>query len=236
MTHRLEPVFIWPPLVGLGVLLTLAGLFGCAEPVTPGTDLVDPAPEAVLGTPPAPAVPAPDGTPPAPGDAVTAQLDGEYAVAGSLMNPLGDPIAVDFTGVVTQEGAIEEGDARIHLEVRSKDGDGPPASFAEPVAVSPNGAFAGTVVDLLVSGDFSDLLAADVNTDLIFDARILDDDCFSGNLGLQLKEAQVTGFEGPISIRLDGTFTAVRDGAECDFPSAEDTPSDDMTDEEGGDA
>ena len=205
--------------------LTLGAAFqlSCAEAVSPGSDLTDPAPPAVLGSPPPLEVPIPEPTSPTE-EGVVGTLDGEYTVEGSLTNPLGPPIAVELLAVVDQGGTTEEDDAWVLIEVRSTEGDTPPARFESPAAINAGGRFSGTVVDLMMPGDFSDLLTDDVNTDLVFDARIVSDDCFEGALGLQLKEAQVEGIDNPISIRLDGTFTAAKTGTACD---REDAPSED---------
>ena len=222
-------VRIWPFALALGAAIQL----GCAEAIPPGDDLMDPGPPAVLGSPPPLERPTP--TPMSPTeDGPVGTLSGEYTIEGSVVNPLGPPIAVELMAVVDQGGATEEGDAWVLMEVRSTQGDTPPARFESPAAVNAGGRFLGTVVDLMVPGDFSELLTDDVNTDLVFDAQIVSDDCFEGALGLQLKDARVEGIDNPISIRLDGTFTAAKTGVSCTWASDNADATQDAADEEMG--
>ncbi len=192
--------------------LLLALLIGCGfPPFEPGSDL----PEA--------SVPAPVGGSDASLSDATAMtgsdVTGTFDMQGTL-SALGMEIEVGFVGLFTQEGALESG-ATLQLELRSTDepeevGD----TFPEPVSVDPEGRFEGTVVDLIIPAEFSDLLAGDATSDVIFTGRVLSSDCVDGLVGLQLKDAPVSISEMPISIRLDGTFQATRQGAECTFEEA----------------
>ena len=69
--------------------------------------------------------------------------------------------------------------------------------------------------------------AADATSDVRFEGRILDSDCFLGRFTLTLKEAALTIADNPVTIPLEnGEFQAVRQGATCNFDavSGEEAP------------
>ena len=187
-------------------------VWGCGEfpPFEPGSDLPDPAPPAVTSARPDASLP--DAT-----AKVGSDISGNFTIVGELV-AVGMPIAVDFLGVFTQDGEIDDGAAMLQLELReAEDPEREGPSFPEPVAVDAEGGFKGTVLDLVIPVEFSDLLLEDANADVEFDGVVRDSDCVQGLLGLQLKDALTAVVEMPLSIRLDGSFRATREGATCDF-------------------
>lgn len=176
-------------------------LWGCGDfpPFEPGSDLPEQSPEV------------PEGVAQAASD-----VTGTFSMTGDVM-AAGMPIEVGFVGALTQVGRLGDGDATLQIALVPEDPEAEAPSFAAPTAVSAEGRFKDTVVDLVIPQSFSDLLAEDALADVEFDGLILDSDCLHGNLGLQLKEALTTISPAPLSIRLDGRFTATREGATCTF-------------------
>ncbi len=179
-------------------------LVGCGEfpPFEPGSDLQEVDAGALV----------PDAM------AMTgSDVTGTFDMTGNVM-AAGMPIEVGFLGRLTQAGVIMSGEATLQIELLDEDApEAIPPSFPEPVPMNDGGAFNGTVIDLIIPAEFSDLLAEDANADVEFDGVVLDSDCVRGLLGLQLKEARVTISDQPLSILLMGEFTATRQGATCTF-------------------
>jgi len=185
----------------LRALLALFAL-GCGDypPFEPGTDLPEQAAEV------------PEGVALAGSD-----VTGAFTMAG-VVTAAGMAIEVGFTAELTQRGAIGGGEATLMIElVDGDDAEAQHPRFPEPVPVDSTGAFVGTVVDLVVSHETANLLTADASADVEFDGVVLTNDCVHGLLGLQLKDARTTIAEQPLSVRLEGTFNAIREGSECSF-------------------
>ncbi|MCA9538105.1 MAG: hypothetical protein KC620_04420 [Myxococcales bacterium] len=167
------------------------------------------------------AAPAPEMAPPALPDGPAEleaedDLTGRFTIEGTLQNPLGGAIEVHFIGVATQAGALTEGTATLALELRdpsTPDTAGP--GFPAPVPIDGEGAFIGTVPDMVVPTHFSDLLRAPANATIALDGRVQSVDCFAGRVDLALLDAQVTVTDTPISLSLEGQFFATREGATC---------------------
>ena len=201
----------------------MVGLVGCGFPVEPGSDLPAEAPPAVLG-------PVPGGKEPPGGDSPDvglpdAQVDegvdatGTFDIAGVLDNPLGDPISLVFLAVATQTGEIPSGAATINIELRNPESpDAPGPTFDAPAPISAAGACDGAANNLVIPQSFSELLAADASADVGIAGQILNSNCIAGTLNFALKDALIMGLDNPISIPLNGTFQATRQGAApCDF-------------------
>ena len=208
-----------------GGAIWLVALTACYEaPFEPGSDLQDVGPAVLYSESDA-------GLPDAPAEE-GADINGRFDFTGSLPTPVGpEPIEVTLLLQAVQQGTITAGNADIDLLILNSDDpdlmDPPPPSFLTPVDIDEVGAFDGTVVDLVIPQDFSDLLAADANSDVRFEGRILDSDCFLGRFTLTLKEAALTIADNPVTIPLEnGEFQAVRQGATCNFDavSGEEAP------------
>ncbi len=188
-------------------------LVACGHPFEPGSDLPAESPPAVLSDTPPPAAEPPPA--PAPDLDPAAALDGIYVIDSTLQSPLGDVINARFEGHVTQAGVIGEG-ATLMIELRDPaEADVPGPGFPEPVPLGPDGAFAGTVPGMVVSPRFSDLLAAPAAAEVALDGAPLAPDCLAGRLDLALIDAQTTVVDGPISLSLEGRFTAERAPGAC---------------------
>ncbi|MCG3174171.1 MAG: hypothetical protein GMKNLPBB_02395 [Myxococcota bacterium] len=198
-------------------LFSFLAVAACVAETPPGSDLPNPAPREVLG--PVAAVERPDGQ-----ASEGANITGSFVITGEIVNPTDPqaPIPAKFLGLMTQSGEISSGSATVDAELR--DPSQPSASgprFAQPAAVSASGAFKGSAIGLKIPKSFSAMLAGDADADITLDAQILTSNCFRGLIGLALKEARITGLDGPISIELQGTFGAVREGTRCDFSAAD---------------
>lgn len=198
----------WP----LSVLLLAVA--GCGFPIEPGSDLPDASPPAVLG----PVAPQPDVGLPEAEVSEGSDVTGTFDITGALDNPLGEPINLAFIGVATQQGEIASGMATLNIELRNPDTPGEPGpTFDAPAPITATGSFEGAALDLLIPQSFSDLLVEDATADVSLNGQIIDSDCISGLLTLGLKDARIEGLENPISIPLNGTFQAARQGAACNF-------------------
>lgn len=197
----------WLPIVALAALAT-----GCGDPpFEPGSDLPDEAPPAVLSDAP----PIQDTPPPAPAPDLdpAERLDGDYALAASLQSPLGDAIEARFIARITQSGEGEGATIAIELaDPIEPDVTGP---TADPVALDADRAFYAVVPGLTIDPRFSDLLRAPAAGEVTLDGRPIAPDCLAGRLTLALIDAQVTVVDGPISLSLEGTFTAERTPGAC---------------------
>jgi hypothetical protein len=198
----------------------LAVLSGCYEPpFEPGSDLLPDVGPAVLSS-------AADGGLADASADEGADINGRFNISGSLPTPVGpEPVDVTFLVQAIQEGTLAGG-ATVDLWILDEDDpertDPPPPSFEVPAPVDAQGAFEGTVIDLIIPQDFSDLLADDARADVRFQGQILDSDCFFGGFSLTLKEASLTVSDNPVTIPLEnGIFQATRTGASCEFPTVE---------------
>lgn len=198
----------WLPLAALAAALAA----GCGDPpFEPGSDLPDEAPPAVLSDAP----PIQDTPPPAPAPDLdpAARLDGDYALAASLQSPLGDAIEARFIARITQTGEGEGATLAIELaDPIEPDVTGP---TADAVALDADRAFYAVVPGLTIDPRFSDLLRAPAAGEVTLDGRPIAADCLAGRLSLALIDAQVTVVDGPISLSLEGTFTAERTPGAC---------------------
>lgn len=187
---------------------------GCGPPFEPGADLPAESPPAVLSTTPAPAAP------PAvePGDApVEGALDGPFAIDARLQSPLGDAIAARFDGHFTQSGERAAGDATVSFELRDPaDPDAPGPATPTPVPLSSDGAFVGTVPGMTISPRFSPLLVAPAAAEITLDGRLVAPGCLGGRIDLTLIDAEVTVVDGPISLSMQGRFTAEQTPGACE--------------------
>ncbi len=198
---------------GRAALLPLfaLGAWGCAPPFEPGADLPAQSPPAVLSeTPPAADDPAP--IPEGPVDDV---IEGVYVIEARVQSPLGDVIEAAFDGHFTQRGARADG-ATLHFELRDPaepDAPGPALPAAVPLAA--DGGFVGTVPGMTISPRFSDLLRGPAAAEITLDGRPVAADCLAGRVDLSLIDAHVTVVEGPISLSMQGRFTAERTPGAC---------------------
>lgn len=198
---------------GISWLLLAALVAGCGDPpFEPGSDLPDEAPPAVLSDAP----PIQDAPPPAPAPDLdpAERLDGEYALTASLQSPLGDAIEARFLARVTQYGEADSATIDIELaDPIEPDVIGP--TTAEPVALDADRAFHAVVSGLTIDPRFSDLLRAPAEGEVTLDGQPIAADCLAGRLSLALIDAQVTVVDGPVSLSLEGTFTAERAPGAC---------------------
>lgn len=212
MLHAIQDAM--PGLVG-GLLFSavMALLGGCGHPFEPGSDLPAEAPPAVLSDRAPEAFETPE-PPPAAEGAPMGPIEGLYVIDARVQSPLGDVIEARFDGHFTQLG--EPGAARLTFELRDPiDPETPGPALPAPVPLSADGAFVGTVPGMVVSPRFSDLLRAPAAAEITLDGRPIAPDCLAGRVDLSLIDAEVTVVDGPISLSMEGRFTAERAPGAC---------------------
>lgn len=198
-----------------GVLWVAAAtplLSGCF-PFEPGSDLDEGAPDPALGS--LEFAGAMDlGMLPDANVEESTDVTGTFDVIATLSPPGSDPVNVTYLFTVTQEGTILGGDATIQLEVEDPmDTSAQGPTFASPAMVSMDGAFSGTIEGLVVTKDFTELLAEDAMARIDLEGKVLSSDCFSGPLTLTLVQARLTfNPDAPMDIPIDGEYRASRQG------------------------
>jgi len=194
--------------------LCAVALAGCGHPFEPGADLPAEAPPAVLSEP-APAPPDPE-LQVQPGAEIGDAIEGLYVIEARLQSPLGDAIDVRFDGHFAQVGVWASGSATLMFELRDPaEPDVPGPGLPAPVPLAVDGAFVGAVPGMTVSPRFSDLLRAPAAAEITLDGRPVAAECLAGRIDLILIDAEVTLVEGPISLSMQGTFTAARSPGAC---------------------
>ncbi len=152
-------------------------------------------------------------------------ITGTFTAEATLENDFADPMMSTYDLDIDQTGVIPDGSATVQIGLIDPTNSGASPSFPMPVAIDPDGTFAGTVEGLVIPAMPMMGLNEPSDATLAITAEILTDDCIVGEMALTLLSLNVTS-TGPF--RASRAMSAGCDGAQ-DAPDMG-AHAEDMTD------